>query len=46
MMWWDRRDFARHAAPEQVAKILQETSHLTREYDRLYGTAVPLLGRA
>lgn len=46
MMWWDRRDFAKHAEPEQVAKILQETTHLSREYDRLYGTAPYLIGRA
>lgn len=46
MMWWDRRDFARHAEPEQVAKILQETSHLTREYDRQYGSAAYLVGGA
>lgn len=26
MMWWDRRTFANHADPEQVSKILRETS--------------------
>lgn len=31
MMWWDRSDFADHARPEQVAKILVETEHLTRK---------------
>jgi hypothetical protein len=34
MMWWDRRDFVKYAEPEQVAKILMETNHLTREFDR------------
>jgi hypothetical protein len=24
MMWWDRRTFANHAAPEQLPKILDE----------------------
>lgn len=31
MMWWDQRNFARYAQPEQVAKILVETEQLTRE---------------
>jgi hypothetical protein len=35
MIWWNRRDFVTHADPAQVAKILTETSQLTREY---YGT--------
>jgi hypothetical protein len=34
MIWWDRRDFINHAEPEQVAKILIETQHLTREMER------------
>jgi len=34
MIWWDRRDFINHAEPEQVAKILTETQHLTKEMDR------------
>jgi hypothetical protein len=34
MMWWDRRDFINHAEPEQVAKILMETGHLTQELYR------------
>jgi hypothetical protein len=33
MMWWDRRTFANHAAPEQVSKILQETMALSRGQD-------------
>jgi hypothetical protein len=32
MIWWNRRDFVTHAEPAQVAKILTETSQLTREY--------------
>jgi hypothetical protein len=32
MIWWNRRDFVRHAEPAQVAKILTETSQLTREF--------------
>jgi hypothetical protein len=31
MIWWNRRDFVSHAEPAQVAKILTETSQLTRE---------------
>ncbi len=34
MMWWNRRDFVNHAAPEQVAKILTETQQLTQMFDR------------
>ena len=34
MIWWDRRDFINHAEPEQVAKILIESQHLTREMER------------
>jgi hypothetical protein len=26
MMWWDRRTFANYAEPEQVSKILRETT--------------------
>lgn len=26
MMWWDRRTFAKHAAPDQLPKILAEMS--------------------
>lgn len=29
MMWWNRRNFVRHAEREQVAKILMETQQLT-----------------
>jgi hypothetical protein len=32
MIWWNRRDFVPHAEPGQVAKILTETSQLTREF--------------
>lgn len=46
MMWWDRSDFAKHAEPEQFAKILLETTYLTREYDRLYETESYSFGRA
>lgn len=35
MMWWNRRDFVKHAEPAQVAKILMETNHLTHEFNRL-----------
>jgi hypothetical protein len=34
MIWWNRRDFVPHAEPAQVAKILTETSQLTREFYR------------
>jgi hypothetical protein len=34
MIWWNRRDFVTHAEPAQVAKILTETSQLTREFYR------------
>jgi len=43
MIWWNRRDFVRHAEPAQIAKILTETSQLAREFDgsrdpgRLFG---------
>ena len=30
MMWWDRRTFANHGEPEQVAKILAEMSNVAR----------------
>jgi len=30
MMWWDRRTFANHGAPDQVAKILAEMSNVTQ----------------
>jgi hypothetical protein len=46
MMWWDRRDFVNHAQPEQVAKILTETKHLTQEYYSRYGTEALLSSRA
>jgi hypothetical protein len=36
MMWWDRRTFAQHAEPEQLAKILRETATL-REATGLQG---------
>jgi hypothetical protein len=32
MIWWNRADFVPHADPAQVAKILVETSQLTREF--------------
>jgi hypothetical protein len=32
MIWWNRRDFVSHAEPAQVAKILTETSQLSREF--------------
>jgi hypothetical protein len=34
MIWWDTRDFIKHAEPEQVAKILTENELLTREIHR------------
>jgi hypothetical protein len=34
MIWWNRRDFVAHAEPAQVAKILTETTQLTREFYR------------
>jgi hypothetical protein len=32
MIWWNRRDFVRHAEPEQAARILVETQQLTQEF--------------
>lgn len=46
MMWWNSRDFVNHAAPEQVAKILTETNHLTRLFDRQSQTEARLVDRA
>jgi hypothetical protein len=40
MIWWDRRDFIRHAEPGQVAKILTEGEQLTREVHRRGDLAV------
>jgi acyl-CoA synthetase (AMP-forming)/AMP-acid ligase II len=40
MIWWDRRDFIRHAEPGQVAKILTEGEQLTREVYRRGDLAV------
>ena len=34
MMWWNRRDFIKHAEPEQVAKILTETEQVIQIFDR------------
>jgi hypothetical protein len=46
MMWWNRRDFVRHAEPEQVAKILMETKQLTQEFYSRYETEALLFGGA
>jgi hypothetical protein len=46
MMWWDRRDFANHAEPEQTAKIFTETRHLTQLFHHRSETATALVGRA
>lgn len=35
MMWWDRSTFTKHAAPDQVSKILQETLALNRRRDHM-----------
>jgi hypothetical protein len=32
MIWWNRRDFVKHAEPQQAAKILVETQQLTQEF--------------
>ncbi|MGA9492991.1 MAG: hypothetical protein WBV80_22455, partial [Mycobacterium sp.] len=37
MIWWNRRDFVAHAQPGQIAKILTETSQLSRAFDRESG---------
>ena len=29
MMWWDRRTFANHAAPDQLPKILDEMGYVS-----------------
>jgi hypothetical protein len=46
MMWWDRRDFVNHAEPEQVAKILKETTQLTQEFHDRYDTEALRIGGA
>jgi len=46
MMWWDRRDFVNHAEPQQVAKILTETTQLTELYYRQRETEERRLSRA
>ena len=46
MMWWNRSDFVRYAQPEQVAKILMETTHLTQEFYRRCETEDLLVGGA
>jgi hypothetical protein len=40
MIWWNRRDFVSHAEPAQVAKILTETSQLSREFGQERGAAL------
>ncbi len=39
MMWWNRRDFVKHAEPAQVSKILTETDQLLNHFDRRYEVA-------
>jgi len=46
MMWWNRRDFVKHAQPEQVAKILIETTQLTQEFYCGYETEARLFDGA
>jgi hypothetical protein len=46
MMWWNRRDFVNHAEPEQVAKILQETTQLTQQFYRQSGNEARLFDLA
>ncbi|MGA9677105.1 MAG: hypothetical protein WBR28_18280 [Mycobacterium sp.] len=47
MMWWDRCDFVNHATePQQVAKMLTETTYLTQEYHRQCESEARLLSRA
>ncbi len=42
MMWWDRRTFANHGEPDQVAKILAEMSNVTQlAYDEWRTVAGP-----
>ncbi len=40
MIWWNRRDFVSHADPAQVAKILTETSQLTRQFYGQHGAGL------
>lgn len=43
MMWWDRRTFANHAAPEQMPKILREMNAVSNQAnDQLSGRAAAL----
>jgi hypothetical protein len=44
MMWWNRRDFVHHAKAGQVAKILTETTQLTKDFHRRYETEDSLFG--
>jgi hypothetical protein len=44
MMWWNRRDFVHHAKAGQVAKILTETTQLTKDFYRRYETEDSLFG--
>jgi hypothetical protein len=47
MMWWDRRDFVNHATgPQQVAKMLTETTHFIQQHYRQCESAARLLSRA
>lgn len=46
MMWWNRRDFVKHAEQEQVAKILIETNQLTQDFNRRYETEARFFERA
>lgn len=39
MIWWNRRDFVNHAEPQQAAKIMMETQHLTQEFYSRHNTA-------
>ena len=46
MMWWDRRTFAEHAEPDQVSKILTETTHLLHQAYRTAQTGPEKPGQA
>lgn len=39
MMWWDRRTFAKYAAPKQLAKILSEMALVAEQAAQIKGTA-------
>lgn len=44
MMWWDRSTFAKHAEPQQLARMLIETRKLMSDAEALSGIAAATVG--